>query len=233
MVDDLAETAPERPLQFYGLPGRIYAKTGILRRARRLARLIRQWQVDVIDSHLAPAGVVSVLAGRMARKPVSMTIYCGSWYNNASQDAMVWHWTTRAALRFADGVLTDSRIRSKQMSALLRNQEEKFRVIPNGVPPPRSERSAAEMRAALGLPQDPAVPVIAQIGRFTEYKGQAVLLQAARKILDIKPNTAFLMVGFAREECYKTRLAELAKTLGIADRLVMTEYAGNIGDIWQ
>ena len=187
----------------------------------------------MIDSHLAPAGLVSVLAGRMARTPVSMTIYCGPWHNSASQDALIWPWTTRAALRFADGVVTDSRIRSRQMSALAPNQEKKFRVIPNGIPRPRSDRSTAEMRAALGLPGDPAVTVIGQIGRFTEFKGQAVLLQAARKILDLKPDTAFLMVGFAREEHYQSRLSELARTLGIGDRVVMTEYAGDIGDIWQ
>ncbi len=52
--------------------------------------------------------------------------------------------------------------------------------------------------AVVGLPGDPTVRVIAQIGPFTEYKGQSVLLRAARKILDREPKTAFLMVGFAR-----------------------------------
>ncbi len=232
-VDDLSEAVPERPLPWKGVPGKLYRKTGILRRTRRLARLLRDWQVDVIDSHLESAGLVSVLAGRMARVPVSMTMYCGAWLNRRNPDAMNWSWMTRAALRFADGVMTDSQIRSKQMSLLVPGQQEKFRVIPNGIPQPQSARSSAEMRAMLGLPADPGVRVIAQIGRFTEYKGQAVLLRAARKILDLEPNTAFLMVGFAREESYKPRLRELADSLGIAGRVVMTHYAGNIGDIWQ
>ncbi len=146
----------------------------------------------------------------MTRRPVSMTMYCGGW---SSSKEMIWSWTTRVALRYADGVLTDSRIRSQRMSELV--------------------GSRAEMRQLLGLPGDPTVRVIAQIGPFTEYKGQSVLLRAARKILDREPKTAFLMVGFAREESYKAELRRLAEELGITERVVMTEYPGPIGDVWQ
>lgn len=229
-VDDLDEVAPEGSSRVKSMAPKLYRKAGILRRAKRLARLLREWDVDVIDSHLESAGLVSVLAGRMTRTPVSMTMYCGGW---SSGDQMIWPWTTRVALRYAHGVLTDSQIRSRQMSELVGKQERKFVVIPNGIPQPPSERSRAEMRELLGLPRDSAVRVIAQIGRFTEYKGQSVLLRAARKILDREPKTAFLMVGFAREESYKAELRRLAEDLGITERVVMTEYSGPIGDVWQ
>ena len=235
-VDELAAVAPERTRTIAGPAGKLYSKAGILRRGRRLARVIRAWQVDVVDSHLESAGLVSVLAGRLTGTPVSMTMYCGAWtgQENASADSdMVWPWTTRAALRWASGVLTDSHIRSRQMCALMPKHQNKFVVIPNGIPLPVSQRSRAEMRQLLGLPTDPSTRVVAQIGRFTPYKGQAVLLRAARKILDAEPNSAFLLVGYARESSYLTELRALASELGISDRVVMTEYPGPIGDVWQ
>ncbi|MDQ2840974.1 MAG: glycosyltransferase family 4 protein, partial [Acidobacteriota bacterium] len=194
-----------------------------------LARVCRRWQIDVIDSHLESAGLVSVIAGRMTGTPVSVTMYCGVW----DSGLMIWPWTTRAALRFAKGVLTDSHIRSKQMSELVPGQERKFRVIPNGIPDPEADRTGSEMRKLLGLPGDPKVRIIAQIGRFTEYKGQAVLLRAARRVLDAEPDTAFLMVGFGREGSYKAHLNHLVRELRIEDRVVMTDYSGKIGDVWQ
>lgn len=234
-VDDLDEVAPEGRSRIKNVTPKLHRKAGILRRAQRLARVLREWHVDVIDSHLESAGLVSVLACRMTRKPVSMTMYCGGWSSGGSSGSkdMTWPWTTRVALRYADGVLTDSQIRSQQMSELVGRQERKFVVIPNGIPQPQSERSRAEMRQVLGLPRDRAVRVIAQIGRFTEYKGQDVLLRAARKILDCDPNAAFLMVGFGREEGYGAELKRLAEALRITERVVMTEYPGPIGDVWQ
>ncbi|HEY7212361.1 MAG TPA: glycosyltransferase family 4 protein [Bryobacteraceae bacterium] len=228
-VHDLAELAPERRSQFAEFAPALHAKTGILRRARRLARVIRQQKVDAIDSHLESAGLVSVLAGQMTRTPVSMTIYCGGW----KPDGMVWPRTTRFALRLADRVLTDSDIRAREMSELVPKRDEKFRVIPNGIPQPSSERSNSEMRRALRLPEDPRIRVVAQIGRFTEYKGQSVLLRAARMVLDREPETVFLLVGWGREKEYRAHLEALSRELGIAERVVMTEYPGSIGDVWK
>jgi len=173
--------------------------------------------------------LVSVLAGQMTRTPVSMTMYCGGW----RPDGQDWPRTTRFALRLTDRVLTDSAIRAKQMSELVPQREGKFHVIPNGIPAPRSERSKLEMRRSLGLPEDPRIRVIGNIGRFTEYKGQTVLLRAAAQILKQEPDTAFLLVGFGREQEYRARLNALARELGVARRVVMTEYPGPIGDIWQ
>jgi glycosyltransferase involved in cell wall biosynthesis len=176
-----------------------------------------------LDGHLESAGLVSVLAGRMTGVPSSITLYCGGWIEN---DDSVWPRTTRLALRLANGVLTDSQIRADEMKALIPKRKRKVFVIPNGIPCPQSNRSTAEMRRFFSLPEDPRIRVIGMVGRLIEYKGHDVLLRAAHKVLEHEPDTVFLAVGYTRDESYKAVLRRLAEDLGIADRVVVTEYPG-------
>lgn len=226
---DLDESVPERIRSLDAFPGRIYAKTGILRKARRLARVVREWKVDVIDGRLESAGLVSVIAGQLSLTPASITLYGG----HTPQNEVTWPWTTRLALRLATSVLTDSRIRADQMRALLRAAGSKVVVIPNGIPRPVSDLSALQMRRLLGLPEDPHIRVVGQVGRLIEYKGHEVLIHAAKRVMAQEPNVAFLIVGFTRREQYKRHLQSLAGQLGIADRVVIKEYQGEIADIWK
>jgi len=226
-VNDLSEAEPEHAWNAGGLPSRLYAKLGILRRARRLARVVRKWNVQLIDAHLESAGVVSVLAGRLSRTPVAITLYGG--YSGSD---VQWPLPTRVALRLADTVITDSQIRANQMRALLQKQAVKVAVIPNGIPQPRSHRSAEEMRRMFGLPDSRRVRVIGQVGRLIEYKGHEVLLHTARKVIQQEPDTAFLVVGYTRNPAYKDYLRRLSANLGIADRVVITEYQADIADVW-
>jgi glycosyltransferase involved in cell wall biosynthesis len=228
-VDDFTLVAPERIYDLNAWPGKVYAKTGIFRRACRLAALAKKWRVDVIDAHLESASLVAALGGRLARIPVAVTMYGG--YNDKNEVA--WPWTTRLAIRLANSVITDSDIRAQQMRALLRRNGSKVVTIPNGIPRPHSERSAAKIRKLLQLPEDPHIRVIGQISRLIEYKGHEVLIQTARKVLSVEPNTAFLLVGYPRREEYRDHLRRLANQLGIGDRVVITEYEGDIADVWR
>lgn len=227
-LKDLSDPDPGQTSNRHSVRAKLHAKTGIPRRVLRLSHAIREWKVDVIDARLESAGLVSTLAGQITRTPVAITIYCGQWVAGDS----FWPWTTRIALRLADTVITDSRVRADEMKALLRKRPQKVTVIPNGLLPPGSDRTSSEMREVLGLPQDPRIRIIGQIGRLIEYKGHTVFLKAARKILNDEPDTAFLIVGYTRNEEYKAGLKNLAEELGIAHRVVITDYRGTIGDIW-
>jgi len=224
----LALEVPERDGKMRGFPASIYGKTRIFRIAGRLARFVRQRRVDIIDARTA-ASFVGVLAGKMTGTPTCVTYYHGpSRWKETS-----WPWTTRLAMRLADRVLTDSEMRANEFRAQLRGREHKVIAIPNGIPQPQSAYTRDEARKLFGLPEDPLVQVVGQIGRLIESKGQAVLLRAARKILDAHPEVAFLIVGYADDPHYREILDRLARDLGVEDRVRIASYPGAIGDVWR
>jgi L-malate glycosyltransferase len=227
-VNDLSEVSHEPWPCPPGMPVRLYQKTGILRRSLRLASLVRKWNVQVLDGHLFSAGLISVLAGRITGTASSITLYGGSRVG----DRVIWPLSMRVALRLATGVLTDSHARADEMKKLIPRQVSKVAVIPNGVPRLHSTRSSSEMRRFFGLPENPAIRIVGMVARFHKYKGHEVFLAAACKVLKRQPNTAFLAVGFTPSEPYRDSLKQSAERLGIAKRVVFSEYPGDVADVW-
>jgi glycosyltransferase involved in cell wall biosynthesis len=78
-----------------------------------------------------------------------------------------------------------------------------------------SAERAAE-RAALGLPA--GAPVVVYLGLLAQHQGIDLLLAAARAVVDARPDTHFLVMGFPGEHIYRARAA----ALGLAERMVFT-----------
>ena len=146
----------------------------------------------------------------------------------------LWRLVHRWTLRASNAIITDSAPVADAIRRFVERDDAPIFVIPNGVLAPRSDRTVAAMRAALDLPADPAVRIVGQISTLLPTKGHMVLLDAARIVLDSEPNTAFLVVGFVREDPgYRNRLSERARELRIADRVRIVSYPGPIADIWK
>jgi glycosyltransferase involved in cell wall biosynthesis len=83
-------------------------------------------------------------------------------------------------------------------------------------------------RAAYGVPAD--APCFGIVGQLQEWKGQKVFLRAARRVLDARPEARAWVIGDtpAGEEAYGAELRELARTLGITDRVVFTGFVADV-----
>ncbi len=200
------------------------------RTLRGLCRAVREQRIDVIDAHGGPGCLIGTVAGRLTGKPCVLTTYHVEQWDPRWLWNVVHPWT----LGSADTIFTDSDAVADTLRAFMGRRDPRILVIPNGVVPPRSERSPDELRAAFGLPRDPAVRIVGQISTLFPTKGHGVLLEAAPAVLRAQPNTAFLMVGFVRRDpAYKDRLEARARELGIADRVRIVSYPGPIGDVWK
>ncbi|HKW45755.1 MAG TPA: glycosyltransferase family 4 protein [Candidatus Eremiobacteraceae bacterium] len=229
-VEDLGEghandgLPPKSPLRL--------ARAAVLfaRTLMKLCRLIRRRRVDVIDAHLGPGNLVGVTAGVLTGTPRAVTTY------HVEQWEPLWLWRLvhRWTLRASNAIITDSTSVADTIRRFIGRRDAPVLIIPNGLEAPLSERTVAAMRAELDLPADPAIRIVGQISTLLPTKGHMVLLDAARIVLDAEPNTAFLMVGFVREDPgYKDRLIERARQLQIADRVRIVSYPGPIADIWK
>ena len=228
-VLDLGEGHPNEGLPM-GSALRLARSIGIMSRSlRKLSQLVQAQQIDVIDGHVSGGNLVGVATGILTRRPRAVTTYhVEQW-----KPRWLWQVVHQLTLGFADAIITDSQAIADVLRRFTMTRDLNVYVIPNGVAPLRSNRSADEMRAVFGIPVDPRVQVIGQISRLVPFKGHMVLLDAARMVIERRPHAAFLFVGFVPDEEYKKRLAEHARELGVADHIHMASYAGNIADAWQ
>lgn len=163
--------------------------------ARAVARVVRQKDVRLLHAHDFKTLLVALIAGLLSRVPVVAT------YHGETRSTLAvrgYELFARVLGNFASSVAAVSRSLERTLSRWVLTTRVSF--VPNGLSPPRSisaeERIAA--RASLGV--DGFALVIAVIGRLSEEKGVAVLLQAIRQL---GPRAPLLLVagdGPLREE---------------------------------
>jgi glycosyltransferase involved in cell wall biosynthesis len=211
--------------------GQVIGAAGMFARlVAKVARLIRERKVDVLDARGEVAGVVAVTAGRLTRTPAVVTTYgMRAWKPLFMRLPGQFTWG------FAHAVLTDSHDRAKKFKEWTWRRNSRVVVIPNGIDRPKPQQIAPEVRAALGLPSDGDLRVVGQIGRIAAFKGLRILLEAARSVLAELPDAMFLVVGYERppgDTAFRRELEQRAVEYGIGDRVIIAHYPGPIGDVW-
>lgn len=228
-VVDLDEGHPNESLPA-GSPLLVLNRMTMLARTLgRFSHYLRHENIDVVDAHLGPGNLIGVVAGTLTRTPVAVTTY------HVEQWDPLWLWARvhPSTLRSAAAVITDSQACSDKLRSFMRRPDAPVAIIPNGVEPPASDLSRAQARHALGLPEDPRVLVIGQVATLLPTKGQMVLADAAKTVVRRFPDAAFLMVGFPRDHSYREALIRHVEELGLADRIRVINYPGDIGDVWK
>lgn len=195
---------------------------------RRLYRYLREHEIDVVDTHMRHATFFGLLAGRMAGvAAVVSTLYADDLAHSPLRYAL-----EQATLSQVDAIVSDSRFAIDKVQRWLLRSHRRAVVIPNGIFPLTVERGRAETRRFFDLPRDPNIRVVGQVSRLVPYKGHAVLLDAARQVLEKEPATAFLLCGYAQPSQYLEQLRRQADELGIADRVRIAGYPGSIANVW-
>jgi glycosyltransferase involved in cell wall biosynthesis len=194
----------------------------------RLCRTILARKIDLIDAQHATATLFGVLAGAVTRRPTTITQYFPTYFQRPGMRLLGDKVYARAR-----AFICDSQAHSDLINRSLRHPHPRSLVIPNGVPTPAVTRTRAEMRRQLNIPLDGAVRVVGQVGRLVEYKGQRVLLKAAREVLAQEPDTYFILAGYPNEDpTFPDILWQDARDLNIVDRVRIVSWPGSIGDVW-
>ncbi len=201
---------------------------GMARSITKLAGLIRQRRIDVVEAHHTWAMFAAVMAGKLAGARSVITAY-----HTRPWESVWMRWPGKITFGWADAIVTDSHARRGDIADWSSLPATKVVVIPNGVEPPQSSRPAIEVRRALGLPLDPSIKIIGQISGIVPSKGHEILLQAAERLLKHEANVAFAFVGYSRgQDAYVAQLRQRIQELGLADRIALVGYPGPIGDVW-
>ncbi|MHB8693139.1 MAG: glycosyltransferase [Solirubrobacteraceae bacterium] len=108
----------------------------------------------------------------------------------------------------------------------------RVRVIHDGLAIDAVKAPRAAARAALGLPAD--TPVIAVLGRITDWKGQDVLVRALAQPELTERGAIGLLAGdvWPGAESRGEAIHELAEMLGVRDRVVFTGFRDDVENLY-
>ena len=188
-----------------------------------LLKVIERQKIDILHLHGYGATTFGRLAGAMRRLPTILHEHANltdtPWFQKVADASL--EPVTDIALAVSQST-ADFVIRARRIPA------NKVKVVYLGVPLEEfsRQRSAEDIRAAreeLGIaPGDFAAGTVT---RLHDSKGNAYLVEAARLVLNARPNAKFFVVG---EGPLRQPLEDQARALGLGDRFVFAGFARDI-----
>lgn len=193
----------------------------ILRVVRKLARLLREQQPDLLQSFLFHGNVVGRLAARRAgvRRVVSGI--------RVAEGGSRWHlWIERWTDRLVDRHVCVSQAVARFSAARTGLPADKLVVIPNGVDVAAYPARSPLPLETLGVP--PGQGVVTYVGRLNRQKGVRWLVESASDWLRQVPDCDLLLVGSGPE---REVLRATCEKLGIAPRVHFAGWRPDVPEI--
>jgi glycosyltransferase involved in cell wall biosynthesis len=181
---------------------------GFARRALPFAR-----QCDVIHAHWSFAGLGGLIAGKLAGKPVVLTMHGAEALSKALRPL------NRYLVRQTAGIVVNSHFTRDTLRSYAPAADPlviPFGVNPEKIAPPGFDRTS--FRRAVGLGDD--LPVVLAVGRLVERKGFHVLIDAAAHLLAEMP--VYVLIGGKGPE-YEALQARI-DTAGLGDHVRLLGY---------
>lgn len=167
-----------------------------------LTKIMLEWRPDVVNASTPKAGLLGMMAARLANVPVRLYTLRGLRLETTIGFKRRVLWVTeRIAAACAHRVVAISRSLADTYLHLGLTPPRKLSVIGSGssmgvdferFSEPDPSRVAA-IRAELGLPE--GVPVVGFVGRFTRDKGIFELVDAYDRVRQSLPDARLLLVG--------------------------------------
>jgi glycosyltransferase involved in cell wall biosynthesis len=204
---------------------------------QKLRRLIVESRADLVDAHLETALYTAVPAAASAAVPAAITLYSevDLWkiLDARSIRQLVFPSIRRLNLRLCSAIITDAQVRAEDLRRYAGASAPPTWVIPNGVRLDQSSRSRADVLRDFGISANTRATILGQVAGLVPFKGQAVFLEAAKRIIDLGHDVYVLCVGYERlGPRYPEQLRGQAQALGISERVRLQGYSGNIADAW-
>ena len=211
-------------LRLHALP--INGPGGFPKAILRLSRWLREQCIDVVQTHLFEAGVVGLSAARLAGTPVAIATghHLHEFAVNASPGPGFWL-DLLCTSRFAHHVIVPCQQMREIVARTYSMPAERIAVVPHGLDPRRLWQqpvSRDAIRSELGLE---GRTVVGSIGRLFWIKQYAHLIRAFAAAARTRPELFLLMVGDGEQ---REELLALARQLGIADRVRMVGWRGDV-----
>jgi glycosyltransferase involved in cell wall biosynthesis len=201
-----------------------------IRRIRSLCEILKGREIDLIDCHCESASLLGAVAGVLTGRRSIATLY----HPDPILPVRFWYVAKQFILTQSHMIVSDSAVRATEIQNAAYIKRPNVAVIPNGISVPRSSCTRDDMLRQLKIPDEKNLRIIGQISALREFKGQCILLDAAKLVIRAYPSAFFLLAGYEKDAPgFQKQLEQRAHQLGIADRVRIGGYPGPIGDVWQ
>jgi glycosyltransferase involved in cell wall biosynthesis len=198
-----------------------------LGRAWQLAKLLKQYQVGILHSHLFCSSLAASPVARLSGVPVVMETphLREAWRHGLIKGSYA---VDRAIASCVDHYIAVSEANARYLINEKRLPSGKVHVIHNGCDLNKYEprRSVPQgLRASLGFADDD--PVIVALGRLEPQKGHRNLLDAQVRVLREIPKARLVCVGTG---ALAQELLDQTRKLGIENSVRFVGYQSNVAD---
>jgi glycosyltransferase involved in cell wall biosynthesis len=218
------------------------SRKGFVAGVWRLIKLIREFEPDIIHTHLWTANVIGRIAGRITGVPVVSSIHNPDYEPESVNDGSGVGQLQRKVLRGLDRwsarfgcsrmIAVSSYVR-QGASEHLRFPLEKIDVIYNpididvfaGV----SETRKNELLASIGVPANSLL--LLNVGRVAPQKGLLYAVQALERIASRFPNTHLISVGTTGDAEWCSRIRDEAARIGLTDSVHLLGDRSDVADL--
>jgi glycosyltransferase involved in cell wall biosynthesis len=221
LFEDMRDLVPEFERQGIPIVCLNMKNTFDMRVIFKLVRLIQEREVDILHTHLPYSGIVGRIAAIIAGvKAIVSTEH--------SQIEM-YHPITKLGsiltypLNRANIAVSQAAARSIQKYT--RIHPERIHLIYNGInfnDLKKIQTDPQLVKKSFGIERDSLV--VGTVANIRPEKGYPYLVEAARLVLDQRPDVRFLFVGREKKPGELIRLEEQAKHLGIRDKIIFTGF---------
>lgn len=189
--------------------GRDLSPARDLRALASVIAIARAYRPHIVHTHLAKAGFVGRIAGRLAGARAVLHTYHGSVFRGyfGERESALYLAIERALGWLSSRVIAITPRQRQDLVALGVAPAEKIVTIPLGLDlePFRRETGRGEARAALGLPPDG--PLVGIVARLVPVKDVATFLRAFALARERVPGVRAFVVGDGEERAALERLS--------------------------
>ena len=179
----------------------------------RLAALMRERRIDVVNGHNPTGAMYATFAARMAGVPVVIRTEHSIHY--PGRGFRFYGPVESAITSLADRVICVCEASRASHASRFAGQARKFVTVLNGISdPPSPAPDRAATRAALGLSTDQRMALT--VGSLTKQKSQDVLLRSFARTAAAVPGAVLLIAG---EGPLREPLLALHRELGLGERV--------------
>jgi glycosyltransferase involved in cell wall biosynthesis len=191
-----------------------------------LLKVIDRKKIDILHLHGYGATTFGRMAGAMRRLPAILHEHANltdtPWFQKVADVALE---------RFTDIAIAVSTSTAEFVVEARKVPPEKVKVVYLGAPvdefaKPRPAEEIAALKRELGV--GPGDFAIGTVTRLHDSKGNEYLAEAARRVLDSRPQAKFFLVG---EGPLRGALEAQAAALGLGDRFVFHGFARDVAAV--